>query len=266
MRPPRVAFTLVELLVVMAIIAILAAMLLPTLARAREKARILQCVSNLHQVGIAMRAYVEDNTSRYPTVPNRSWQSYRLGGGDPDPTAHNLFGLEWATNRLLWQYTKSRQLYQCPADRGMDSYSFSKSNAYAGVGTSYKYNEFPWCPTRKTNKDPKFGIAGKPENWIHDPARYILVHESPATPSPPNNAPSGQWQFFFWHYARGPGTVSGGGTASTPDLSKVLDRFISPVLFADGHAVKYDFTFAIRTRPDHPTEEMPLWYWYEPAP
>src|SRR5688572_11505105 len=65
-------FTLVELLVVIGIIAILIGILLPTVARARESARRASCLSNLRQVGMAMRFYALDNRDQVPL-------GYRIG-------------------------------------------------------------------------------------------------------------------------------------------------------------------------------------------
>jgi prepilin-type N-terminal cleavage/methylation domain-containing protein len=65
---PRAGFTLIELLVVIAIIAILAALLLPSLARAKARAQRITCVSNLKQLGLAFTMWGQDHGDQYPSV------------------------------------------------------------------------------------------------------------------------------------------------------------------------------------------------------
>ena len=250
----RSGFTLIELLVVIAIIAILTVLLLPASSRKNEAARMTQCLNNVRQIGTVFQLYRNDNDSRYPNVEDLNWRSFLLGGGDPAPMARELWRLPWATNRVLWPYTHSRELWRCPSDRGGP---FSPSgpprykSIYDWVGSSYKYNEQPWHPYTLL---PLNGtLSGQKESWISSPARYITLHEPSAVP----HWESG-WSYVFWHFARGPCTVG--------DLRKTRDCFISPALFADGHAGKEDFTQEIKSLPLFPSEPTPDWYFYEPAP
>ena len=78
------AFTLIELLVVIAIIAILAALLLPALSTAKQRAWTISCNSNLHQIGLGMRMFADDNVEFYPeSGGDIHWGAIDAGTGKP---------------------------------------------------------------------------------------------------------------------------------------------------------------------------------------
>ena len=116
----RLAFTLVELLVVVAVIGILAALLLPVLTQAKSNAKNISCLNNLKQLTISWHLYVTDNADYVPPnnfvynifndqaiVAGSSW-CMNVALRDLDPSG--------ITQGLLFPYNDSISVYHCPAD------------------------------------------------------------------------------------------------------------------------------------------------------
>src|SRR5689334_3432488 len=104
MRGPM-AFSLIELLVVIAVIAILAALLLPTLSKAKDRARQTHCASNLRQIPVVTMMFADDNDDTFPAQPGDGLTVLALGG---DGT--NYYD-------LLMPYANSPQIWLCPSTR-----------------------------------------------------------------------------------------------------------------------------------------------------
>ncbi len=112
---PRSGFTLMELLFVIAIIGILAAILLPALARAREAARRSSCMSNLCQLGMALRMYADENNRELP------WS----GGNDNAECLRYLYS----------NYGLALGNFICPSDAQQNMHGFYDGNDVLQINT-----------------------------------------------------------------------------------------------------------------------------------
>jgi prepilin-type processing-associated H-X9-DG protein len=184
---------LIELLVVIAIIAILAAILMPVFAQAREKARQASCQSNLKQIGLAFRMYMQDYDEKTPAGCDRNTGCGGIVGGRPPTHPLNyVFNACWPgwVSNVLQPYEKNYQIYVCPSRARMFTwFRDPRSNptvtpqsvAAGGSGINpgdpraepitYSYNENGVGHTCSSQQ-------GRSESVIREPARLAMMWDS----------------------------------------------------------------------------------------
>lgn len=148
-RLPARGFSLLELLAVVAIIALLTALLLPNLAIARERARRAKCLSNLRQIAVGWTLYLDDNEGRFMldrSHNNLAW----FYGGKVEVYSHLIVGGRPPFNpRPLNRYVAldpygnaTAELFHCPSDNGawVPDPALRRMSTYAYMGNSYMHN------------------------------------------------------------------------------------------------------------------------------
>lgn len=128
-------FTLIELLVVISIIALLIALLLPALGKARASALMVQCQSNMRQTAIAIDAYATDSKGLYPDVESYEYDWTNLMGGVSN-TKPIGFGLVFAN-----KYVTTIDMFFCPS-RNPGAYFFNNP-ARASMNSAKLYRNNP---------------------------------------------------------------------------------------------------------------------------
>lgn len=136
----QAAFSLVELLVVIAVIGILAGLLLPALSSSKERARRLKCLSNLRQVNLALRMYADSDNDKFPQVTAGSW----------------AWDVPWKVGDSMVQNGATQRIFYCPCSGFSDQDNLNlwnyATNVYRVVGYAMT---FPGTATvSATNQNP----------------------------------------------------------------------------------------------------------------
>lgn len=224
-RNCRTAFTLIEILVVIAIIGLLAAILFPVFARVRENARRASCQNNLKQIGLAIVQYAQDYDEFLPS---------RL-------VTQGVNNMSWRT--MIYPYVRNPQLYSCPSNTNNKT-SAGEYNSFSaqilgtsdpGIRISYaaNLNYFPGPGKQRLLSvfDTPAQLIAITESWESN--SNLTIDYASSGLVPPYSRPC---------FGLGPG-VTGGQITSSPATSACTSNASGQGLFS-GHQGTSNYLFA----------------------
>jgi prepilin-type N-terminal cleavage/methylation domain-containing protein/prepilin-type processing-associated H-X9-DG protein len=207
-------FTLIELLVVIAIIAILAAILFPVLSSAKQRAWSVQCVSNLRQIGVAMKLFADENNGFYPE------SGTDIHWGTTDIAPPNGSGKPSWMEQIV-SYVQNTNTYNCPGNAQLPPDLRGPFNYFNGVRAAFVANN-SFAPVNTTP--------------IKFPSNYVLSGD---TCGIPNVSAGEDGQTFDPQDADKDDYTQncvGGPTNGTPYELWQVHSLGQNVLFGDGHS------------------------------
>ena len=239
----RKNFTLIELLIVIAIIAILAGMLLPALNSAREKARGIFCAGSLKQFGLSFHNYTDSNNGYYPWLPNSNqgqqicyWRHLMMRSGD---LPYKTLTVSGVVTRREVNLCPSRSIDPTSTGNNIPSINNTRadynnsylingvagySNGYYGYGLTESFPGVPGCRTTAVKQPSAFGILVEKGDF-KDFGRTSLTATSFSSERD-------------WHNPVKPVTT----TSDTSIVDMAVHGGTANYLFADGHVTAMKYT------------------------